>query len=160
MPTLDVTIREFRPGDEAAFRRLNEEWIKRYFAMESKDEASLADPGRNIIEPGGRIFLAFQEEQAVGCCALLRMGPEEFEVAKMAVTEASQGAGIGRRLLESAIAAGRSLGGRRLYLETNRKLTRAIRLYESLGFRHIPPERLIPSPYARSNVSMELYLEV
>jgi putative acetyltransferase len=159
MPTINVTIREFTPGDEAAFRRLNEEWINRYFTMESKDEASLADPGRNIIEPGGRIFLAFQDERAVGCCALFRMGPEEFEVAKMAVTESSRGAGIGRRLLEAAIAAARTLGTRRLYLETNRKLTPAIRLYESLGFRHIPPERLVPSPYARSNVAMELYLE-
>jgi len=159
MPATDVTIREFRPGDEAAFRRLNEEWISRYFAMESKDEASLADPRRSILEPGGRIFLAFRDDQAVGCCALLRMGPEEFEVAKMAVTETSKGAGIGRRLLETAIAAARSLGARRLYLETNRKLTPAIRLYESLGFLHIPPERVVPSPYARSDVSMELCVD-
>ena len=29
----ELTIREFTPGDRAAFRRLNEEWILRYFAM-------------------------------------------------------------------------------------------------------------------------------
>ena len=47
---------------------------------------------------------------------------------------------------------------RRLYLETNRKLALAIRLYESVGFRHLPPERVVPSPYARANVYMELDL--
>ena len=158
MTATELIIREFKPGDEAAFRRLNEEWINRYFAMEAKDEASLADPWGTILNPGGRIFLAFQDDEAVGCCALLAMGAGEFEVAKMAVTGKSQRGGIGRRLLEKAIEGARAAGARRLYLETNRKLEPAIRLYESLGFRHIPPERVAPSPYARSNVSMEMAL--
>lgn len=68
------------------------------------------------------------------------------------------GAGIGRRLLAATIEGARALGARRLYLETNSKLATAIHLYESLGFRHVPPERVTPSPYARSNVQMELHL--
>jgi hypothetical protein len=35
-------------------------------------------------------------------------------------------------------------------------LTPAIRLYESQGFRHLPPERIVPSVYARADVYMEL----
>src|ERR1700689_2030565 len=139
-----VTIREFRSGDEVAFRTLNEEWIVRYFVLEPKDEASLANPQRTILDRGGRIFLAIRASQRVGCCALLALAPGEFEVAKMAVTESSQGAGIGRRLLEKAITQARAAGARRLYLETNRKLAPAIRLYESLGFPHLPAERVIP----------------
>jgi putative acetyltransferase len=158
MPATDLTIRDFRPGDETAFRKLNEEWIVRHFAMEPKDEESLADPRANILDRGGRIFFADRAGQPVGCCALLAMAPGEFEVAKMAVTQSAQGAGIGRRLLERTIAEARAAGARRLYLETNRKLGPAIHLYESLGFRHLPPERVVPSPYARSNVSMELFL--
>ena len=153
-----MTIREFKPGDEAAFRSLNEEWIVRYFAMERKDEASLADPWGNILNRGGRIFFAVSNGTPVGCCALLAAGPAEFEVAKMAVTQSCQGAGIGRRLLERTIAEARSAGARRLYLETNHQLAPAIRLYESVGFRHLPPERIIPSPYARADVYMELLL--
>ena len=153
-----VNIRSFRPEDAAAFRKLNEEWIQRYFAMEPKDEASLADPHRNILARGGRIFLAVREGRPVGCCCLLALAPGEYEVAKMAVTEAEQRGGIGRQLLEHTIAHARASGAHRLYLETNSKLVPAIRLYESLGFRHLPPERVVPSPYARSNVSMELYL--
>jgi len=153
-----LTIREFAAGDEVAFRELNEEWIQRYFAMEPKDEESLADPWGSIIQPGGRIFLAHQDEKAVGCCALVVIGPGEFEVAKMAVTESARRGGIGRRLLETAITAARAIGARRLYLETNHKLEPAIRLYEAVGFRHIPKNRVAPSPYARSDVSMEMYL--
>jgi ribosomal protein S18 acetylase RimI-like enzyme len=154
-----LTIREFQSGDETAFRTLNEEWIARYFVLEEKDKASLADPWGTILNRGGRIFLALREGQPVGCCALLAMGPGEFEVAKMAITESCQGMGLGRRLLDRAILDARAAGGKRLYLETNEILTPAIRLYESAGFRHLPPERIVPSPYARANVYMELWLD-
>jgi putative acetyltransferase len=152
---VDVMIREFIPGDEFAFRRLNEEWISRYFTVEGKDEETLANP-RKILENGGRIFLAVRQGEAVGCCALLAMGAGEFEVAKMAVTESARGAGVGRSLLERVIAEARACGAARLYLETNSKLMPAIRLYESAGFRHLPPARIVPSRYARADVYMEL----
>ncbi len=158
-PETELTIREFQPGDEGVFRRLNEEWIKRYFVLEPKDEASLADPQRTILDRGGMIFLAVQGGRPVGCCALVGMGPGEFEVAKMAVTESSQRSGIGRRLLDRVISEARVAGAHRLFLETNRKLGTAVRLYESLGFRHIPPERIVPSVYARADVYMELVLD-
>jgi N-acetylglutamate synthase-like GNAT family acetyltransferase len=155
----DLTIREFIPGDEIAFRQLNEEWIFREFTMESKDEELLADPRRIILEHGGRIFFAVRDGKTVGCCALLAMGPGEYELSKMAVTESCRRAGVGRSLLRRIIAECRASGATRLYLETNRKLAPAIRLYESLGFQHLPPARIVPSRYARADVYMELYLE-
>src|ERR1700683_4033179 len=137
----DVTIREFIAGDETAFRKLNEEWIPRYFTVEAKDEEVMADPRGTILDRGGRIFFAVREGNIVGCCALLAMGPGEYEVAKMAITESHRGAGLGRSLLKNVIAEARAGGATRLYLETNHQLTPAIRLYETLGFRHLPPER-------------------
>ena len=154
----EITIREFQPGDELVFKQLNEEWILHHFAMEPKDEHALLDPEGTILKPGGRIFFAIQAGMTVGCCALLAAGPREFEVGKMAVTQTAQGRGIGRLLLVRAIDAARKAGARRLFLETNRKLTPAIRLYESSGFRHLPPERRNVSDYARSDVQMEIDL--
>jgi len=156
-PGTELTIREFRPGDEADFRRLNEEWTVRYFALEPKEKVLLADPRGTILDAGGRIFFAVRKGQTVGCCALLAMRPGEFEIAKMAVTESMRRAGIGRQLLEKAITEARAAGAHRLYLETNKTLVGAIRLYESAGFRHVLPERVIPSAYARADVYMELY---
>ena len=162
MKSLDtvLTIRDFVPGDETAFRRLNEEWIRRHFVMESKDEDTLVDPQGTILNRGGRVRLAVQEGEIVGCCALLAMRPGEFEVAKMAVAESSRRNGVGRRLLTQAVETARASGARRLYLETNKKLTAAIRLYESMGFQHIPPERVTPSPYERADVYMELEFKI
>jgi GNAT superfamily N-acetyltransferase len=154
-----VLIREFRDGDEAAFRKLNEEWILRHFVLERKDEEALADPRGSILDAGGRIFFAVTEAGPVGCCALLAMEPGEFEVAKMAVTESAQGLGVGRRLLTAVIEEARVAGVKRLYLETNRKLTPALRLYESCGFRHLAADQITDSPYARANVFMELWLQ-
>jgi putative acetyltransferase len=158
-PTLtEIGIRQFMPGDGAAFRRLNEEWITRFFRIEPKEENVLADPQRTILDQGGRIFVATAGDRCVGCCALIRLRDEEFEVAKMAVEPSYQGAGIGRKLLHAAIEEGRNAGAQRLYLETNHILTPAIRLYESVGFKHIAEDRIVPSAYARADVYMELIL--
>ena len=157
-PVVEIGIRQFQPGDAAAFRRLNEEWITRFFRIEPKEELVLADPQATILDRGGRIFLATAGERCVGCCALIRLRDKEFEVAKTAVEPPYQGAGIGRRLLHAAIDEGRSAGAQRLYLETNHVLTPAIRLYESVGFKRIDANRIIPSAYQRADVYMELIL--
>jgi len=151
-------VRRFQAGDETAFRLLNEQWIERYFKIEAKDQSTLSDPRKTIIEPGGTILLATVNGRSVGCCALLRMSDHEFEVAKMAVAPEFQGRGIGRTLLSATIEEARSLGATRLYLETNHVLKPAIALYESLGFRHIDPTNIVPSVYARADVYMEMFL--
>ncbi len=152
-----IVIRPFQSGDADAFRRLNEEWIKRYYRLEEKDMKTLGHP-ETIIEAGGQILIAVCGEEPVGCCALLQMGGGTFEVSKMAVTEFHQGKGIGRLLLTTVIEEARRLGAHRLYLETNSDLRPAMNLYESLGFKHLSPEKVTPSLYDRTNVFMELLL--
>jgi GNAT superfamily N-acetyltransferase len=141
-PVAEIGLRQFRPGDAAAFRRLNEEWITRFFRIEPKEEPILADPQATILDLGGRIFFATAGERCVGCCALIRIRDKEFEVAKMAVEPSYQRAGIGRRLIPWRVC---------------RRPTH-VRLYESVGFKHIDADRIVPSPYARADVYMELTL--
>ena len=57
-PVAEIGIRQFQPGDAAAFRRLNEEWITRFFRIEPKEAPILADPQGTILDLGGRIFFA------------------------------------------------------------------------------------------------------
>lgn len=153
-----LVIRPFQPGDETSFQLLNEQWIERDFEIEAKDRSMLHDPQKTIIQRGGHILFATMHSQCVGCCALLRMSEDEFEVAKMAVAPEFQGKGIGRALLSAALKRAHAVGIRRLYLETNHILKPAIALYESLGFRHINPADVTPSPYARADVYMEMFL--
>jgi putative acetyltransferase len=153
-----IQIRRFVERDAVAFHDLNVAWISKHFEMEDADRAALGNPCGYILQKGGQIFMAFLGDVAVGTCALIRNGPEAFEVAKMAVAEEYQGMGIGRRLLEHTVAQAKQIGAKSLSLETNTKLTPAIRLYETTGFRHLPPEKVVPSPYARANVFMEMEL--
>jgi GNAT superfamily N-acetyltransferase len=154
---MELVIRNFQPGDEEAFRLLNEEWISRYFQLEDKDRETLNHPEK-ILNAGGQIVMALLGEERVGCCALIPIGTDEYEIAKMTVTDKYRGRGFGRAVLAGTIAEARRMGASRLYLETNSSLTPAITLYESLGFCHLPPERIVPSPYARADVYMELFL--
>ena len=150
--------RTFQPGDETAFRELNEVWVRRYFAIEPRDQEILEDPAKAILEPGGEILIAAIEGQVVGTCALVAMNGGCFEISKMTVSDAHTNRGIGRKLLQSAIEHAKRIGAAKLYLETNHQLTNAIHLYESVGFTHVPPELVHPSPYTRADVYMEMML--
>jgi GNAT superfamily N-acetyltransferase len=157
----EIKFRLFQYGDASAFRTLNEAWISRYFTLEAPDLIQLREPELNILRTGGQIVMAIagaEKTEKIGCCALIFVRPGVFEVAKMAVLERYRGQGIGRRLLEYTIAQARLLGAHTLELASNSKLVNAVHLYEALGFKHLPPERIEPSPYTRANVFMELRL--
>jgi len=153
---------EFRPlrigEDGTAFRTLNEEWISRYFVLEPKDRETLGDPENTILRKGGRIFIAYANGQPVGCVALIPMGDGVYELSKMAVDPEMRGRGIGRRILEYAIGQAKALGASSLFLGSNSVLKNAVHLYESVGFRHVPPEKLPEMHYARADVFMEMPL--
>ncbi|HWZ50205.1 MAG TPA: GNAT family N-acetyltransferase [Granulicella sp.] len=154
-----IEIRTLFSGDDfTAFRTLNEEWISRYFTLEPKDRETLNDPEQAILLKGGHIFMAFADSEPVGCVALIPMDTGVYELSKMAVSPHLRGLGIGRTLLEHAVAQARVIGARSLFLGSNTKLANAVHLYESIGFRHVPPASLPPMPYARANVFMELPL--
>ncbi len=151
-----LVLRRFQPGDEKSFKELNEAWISRDFVLEPGDHEVLDDPRGKILAKGGQICVADLDGVVVGCCALIAIGPNQFELAKMTVSEAASGHGIGRKLLAFAIDLAGTLGARRLYLESNTKAAKAIHLYEDLGFRHMSaPEH--ESKYARANVFMEMF---
>jgi putative acetyltransferase len=154
-----IEIRSLKTGeDTTAFRTLNEEWITRYFTLEKMDRETLGDPENKILHKGGHIFMAYLGQQAVGCVALIPLGQGVYELSKMAVSPELRGLGIGRSLLEHTITQAKLAGAKSLFLGSNAKLTNAVHLYESVGFRHVPPEKIPPMPYTRANVFMEMPL--
>ena len=161
-----MKIRDYLPGDDrdaAAFRALNEEWLKRYFVMEPADHAVFDDPVGQIIAPGGVILLAEEGEQIIGCCALLAQpdDPQTYAVAKLAVTASFQGRQVGRRLMEAAIARARVLRATRLVLITNSGLQPARQLYEKLHFTYMDPAQAsMLGQFKRGDTFMELLLAI
>ena len=113
----------------------------------------LNDPVGEILDKGGYILMGEAGGgEVIGCVALMALPDGGFEVAKMTVSEAARGAGLGRALLQACIDKAQALGAPRLYLETNAGLGPAVSLYRAMGFVDLPARA---SPYARCNVWME-----
>lgn len=153
--TETVEILPYLPEHQVAFRDLNVEWITRYFALEDLDRRMLDDPQGYILAPGGYIFMARYQGRLVGTCALIKEPGGVYELAKMAVTPAAQGLGIGGALGRAAIDKARAIGAHELELLSNRKLAPALALYRKLGFEEAP---LPPSEYQRADIRMVLPL--
>lgn len=149
-----IEIIDYIPEYAQAFKTLNEAWINRYFELEEEDIHTLGQPEK-ILEQGGYILVALRDNEPVGVCALRKKSPDTYEFSKMAVAESAQGLGIGRQLGEAAIARGRAIGARRIYLEGNTLLEASIHLYKKLGFKEI---KAGPSVYKRVNIVMEMLL--
>ena len=154
---MKVTIVPYEEKYRTIFKSLNEQWIRKYFEMEAMDHKALDHPKTYILDNGGHILVALYEGEAVGVCALIKAerAEYEFELAKMGVAPSAQGKGIGWLLGNAVIVKARAIGAKKLYLESNTVLGPAIALYRKLGFKKISG---IPTPYARSNIQMELEL--
>ena len=152
-----VKIVDYQTKYQKAFKELNEEWISTWFKMEETDHKALDNPKGYILDKGGQILVALNDEKPVGVCALLKIGDSnfEFELAKMAVSPHMRGKNIGWLLGSAIIEKARSLGATKIYLESNTILKAAINLYYKLGFSKIPDRA---TPYTRANIFMELVL--
>ena len=151
-----VSITPFTPRDAGAFVALNLQWLMGHGLLEAADEKQLYNPQVHVFDHGGEIFMAKVAEVAIGCCAAIPRGDGSMEVAKLAVDRAARGGGIGRRLVETALAWGQQRHYTRAVLTSNRKLKTALKLYESMGYHYERvPENV---PYQSVDVYMELDL--
>ncbi|AEM69189.1 GCN5-related N-acetyltransferase [Allomuricauda ruestringensis DSM 13258] len=149
------TIVPYSDTYKDAFRSLNEEWITKYFQIEEMDRVALHHPKEYILDKGGYIAVALINREPVGVCALIpcQYDGYDFELSKMGVSPKAQGKGIGKLLGQHIIDKAKQLGAQRIFLESNRKLAPALSLYKKLGFKEMTK---ISSPYARSDIQMEL----
>lgn len=95
-------------------------------------------------------------EVAVGCAALRRLDDETCEIKRLYVRPSWRGQKIGRALAHTIVGEARRIGYKRMRLDAIRNMTAAVSLYESMGFKEIPPYRHNPIQGA---VYMELLLE-
>ncbi len=109
--------------------------------------------------PRGRLLLASLDGQVAGCAGLRRLSPEIGEMKRVYVRPAFRRKRVGRTLIEAVISAARTIGYRKLRLETAGFMEGAQALYRSLGFDLIEPYREIPEVMRHLGVFMELNLE-
>lgn len=155
----NINIIEYKPEYKEYFKILNYEWLNKYFTIEDEDEKILSNPEDEIINKGGFIIFASEENKILGTAALLKHDDGSYEMAKMAVTEKAQGRQIGKKLTMTVIDKAKSLNAERLFLETSMKLNAAFNLYRKLGFEQVEYPHGENTKYKRNTIKMELKLK-
>jgi ribosomal protein S18 acetylase RimI-like enzyme len=146
-------IVDYRPEHQPYFESLNRAWIEKLFTMEPLDEFVLTDPEEAILKHGGAILMAEHNGSVAGTVGLRKVGSTVFEFTKMAVDERFRRKGIAEAICYASFKKAKELGATEVILYSNTLNAGAIKLYEKVGFRHIPVE---PGTYQRANVKMAI----
>lgn len=144
------------PGEVEQGRQLFLEYAQSLgfnLCFQSFDKELAGLPG-DYAPPNGRLLLAEYEGELAGCVALHRLEPEICEMKRLYLRPQFRGKGLGRALAEAVIAEARSIGYKRMRLDTVEPVMKsAVALYRLLGFREI-------APYCRNPIAGALYMEL
>lgn len=107
-----------------------------------------------LSDPAARCYLILTDDTGTvaGGVGLAAFAPFEHcaELQKLYLADAFKGAGLGYALIEAIEDKARSLGYRRMYLETHDCLAAAVHLYEKCGYRRIErPDGVVHSSMNR-----------
>lgn len=147
----EISVIDYGPGHQPYFEKLNRQWIEEWFEMEPVDEWVLTNPDKAILDQGGAILMALYDGQVAGTVGLRKVDDEVFEFTKMAVDPLFRRKGIAEAICYASFRKAAALGASRIILYSNTLNAAAIKLYEKLGFMHVPVE---PGVYKRANVKM------
>lgn len=157
MLPLGYILRPATNADCAAVRTIVL-WVLAEYGLESDlstTDADLFDLEGHYKSLGGCFDVVVDAEgQIVASVGLQPQGEGICEMRKMYLLPEHRGLGIGRALMEHALARARELGFTEIHLETARVLQQATRLYESVGFTPYEPEHCA----ARCDIAYRLRL--
>jgi len=136
-----LIIRPYSPADLESCRMLWVELTQRHREIYEDPTIGGDDPGRyfdqHLAQVGAeRIWVAECAGQVVGLFGLIvQEEQEQAEVEPVVVGSAYRGQGIGRELLQRAIAEAAALGVRFLSIKAVARNVEVIRFYYQVGFR-------------------------
>jgi GNAT superfamily N-acetyltransferase len=137
---------ELRPGDLGRVLSLHGVVYAREMGLDLTFEGYVAGTLEHFARPTDpareRFWLAESGSRLVGSIAILRNAEEVAQLRWLVVDPAFRGHGIGKRLVQEAVAFAREAGYRSLFLETLEELPVAAALYRSAGLELVHEEAL------------------
>lgn len=138
-----ISIRQELPTTQTASRLIRE--LDSYLSPMYPEESQHGYSIEELVEQKVEFFVLYHDERPAGCAGIQFFSdPAEpsgiyGELKRMYVRSEFRGLGLGRRLLEHVEQVAVSRGIVNLRLETGIHQPEAISLYETGGFRRIPP---------------------
>jgi len=105
-------------------------------------DADLQDIEANYLQRGGLFEVIEDGGNMLGSVGLYPINKTTCELRKMYFIPSARGLGLGKYVLERAIAGARALGFKQMVLETSSKLVAANQLYNKFGFRPMASDHL------------------
>lgn len=135
-PSQAFSIRhEIRPGDLGMIVHLHGVLYAREYGLDTTFEPYVAKPLADfVLTKTGRLWVAEEGDRIVGSIAVVDAGENEGQLRWFLVAPEARGRGVGRRLLEEALAYCAARGFQRVFLWSVADLDSALRLYERAGF--------------------------
>lgn len=138
--------------DARTIFREYEKWLGLDLCFQNFEEEMQTLPGK-YAPPDGRLILAYKDRELAGGIALRRIEDDVCEMKRLYLRETARGSGIGNALIEKLIDEARLIGYEKMRLDTfPPRMGKAVKLYESHGFREI-------SPYYDNPYDNVLYME-
>jgi GNAT superfamily N-acetyltransferase len=133
-----------------------EAWLGLDLCFQGFEQELTELPGR-YAQPTGRLLLAFEDDEPVGCVALRKLSDDTCEMKRLFLRPEFQGRGLGRQLLDAGMREARAIGYQRMRLDTlPEQMGKAVAVYRAIGFKEIEPYNNNPVP---GSLFMELVLK-
>ncbi|HEY4149877.1 MAG TPA: GNAT family N-acetyltransferase [Chitinophagaceae bacterium] len=143
MTTDEVRIRAIEPTDDAALAVIIRDALAEFGA--NKPGTVFYDPTTDALfrlfrEPGSFYYVAESKGRLLGGAGIFPTEglPEGVcELVKMYLHGDTRGRGLGRLLIDKCLAEARTMGYKKVYLETMPELRKAVSVYEKFGFSYL-----------------------
>ena len=140
---MPVTLRNLTASDSEAIEHVRQffrnyaAWLGVDLSFQNFDQEMASLPGA-YATPEGRLFFAEVDGQPAGCVGVRSFADGICEMKRLYVEPGMRGLGVGRALALEAIKAAKTVGYRRLLIDTLPSMRMAVKLYRELGFTEAP----------------------
>lgn len=135
----NLIIRKARAGDELGVLNLIKEALEPY-GLElnpSGEDLDVTNIPKYYMENHGDFEVIEYMGNIIGSYGIYRIDTETCELRKMYLKQNFQGMGLGNIMIENSIKIAKSLGYKRITLQTNSLLYKATKLYKKYGFEEL-----------------------